>query len=188
MAAGDGDVGGAGGDDDGGGQPVVGGSDADAEVPAESDAAAVDGGGPRLGRGADGLVGWAALGGGGPHVGGEASTDRPVGAVVVVDQAEQVELGLQVLDRCGGWLLGEPFLEGLVNAFDLAAGLGVVGPGVASADPELGERVGEHMAERTGIVGQEPCRPAQHHGGRGHDGQRGGTGARHHRARGNEQT
>ncbi len=32
------------------------------------------------------------------------------------------------------WLGGEPFLEGLVEAFDFAAGLGVVGPGVVEAD------------------------------------------------------
>ena len=35
------------------------------------------------------------------------------------------------------WLLLQPFLEGLVESFDLAAGLRVVGPGVPEADATL---------------------------------------------------
>jgi hypothetical protein len=37
-------------------------------------------------------------------------------------------------DGLGGGLVGEPFLEGLVEAFYLAAGLWVVGAAVAKAD------------------------------------------------------
>jgi len=47
-----------------------------------------------------------------------ATGERPVGADGVVVGAEAVELGLQPGD--GGWpaLLGEPLLEGLVEAFE----------------------------------------------------------------------
>jgi hypothetical protein len=48
--------------------------------------------------------------------------------VVLVD--EGVELGLQLRQGGGAGLAGECFLEGLVEAFDLAAGGGVVGGGV----------------------------------------------------------
>jgi hypothetical protein len=55
----------------------------------------------------------------------------PVGPVVVVDGGERLEQGLQ-LDQGAGLdgLGGEPFLEGLLEAFHLAAGGGVVGAGV----------------------------------------------------------
>jgi hypothetical protein len=58
-------------------------------------------------------------------------------SVVVVD--EPVELALQRPDRGGGWLRGQPLLLGLVKAFDFAAGLRVVGPGVAELHPEEAE-------------------------------------------------
>ena len=45
-----------------------------------------------------------------------------VGAVVVVEVAGCVELGLELGRVGGGGLLGEPLLRGGVEAFDLAAG------------------------------------------------------------------
>ena len=54
---------------------------------------------------------------------------------MVVEVAEAVELGLQFGQAGGGGLLGEPFLQGLVEAFHLAAGLGVVGAGMSGFDP-----------------------------------------------------
>jgi hypothetical protein len=51
--------------------------------------------------------------------------------VVVVVLGEGVELGLQIGHGAGAVLAGEPFLECLVKAFHLAAGLRVVGLGVA---------------------------------------------------------
>ncbi len=54
---------------------------------------------------------------------------------MVVEVAEGVELGLELFEG-GGWgLTGEPFLQGLVEAFHFAAGLGVVGAGVAGPTP-----------------------------------------------------
>ena len=46
----------------------------------------------------------------------------------------------------GGWLLGEPAFEGLVEAFDLALGLRVVGVAVLLGDAEGGEEVFEGVA------------------------------------------
>ena len=58
-------------------------------------------------------------------------------AVVVVFVDELVELGLEFGEgRCFGVLLLEPAFEGLVEAFDLAAGGGVVGGGVDLGDSE----------------------------------------------------
>jgi hypothetical protein len=59
-----------------------------------------------------------------------------VGAGVVVVGGEGVELGLELFLGGGGVLMGEVFLQGLVEALDLAAGLGVVGAGVLGADAQ----------------------------------------------------
>ena len=70
-------------------------------------------------------------------VGGHAAADAAVGSVVVVGFGEFVELGLQ-LGQGGGWALGsQPAFEGLLEAFDFAAGLGVAGPGVLVGDIEV---------------------------------------------------
>jgi hypothetical protein len=53
-----------------------------------------------------------------------------VWSAVVVFVGEGVELGLQFGDRGGGGLVGQPFLEGLLESLDLAAGGRVVGGGV----------------------------------------------------------
>jgi len=64
--------------------------------------------------------------------GGGAAADGAVGAVLVVVVGEGVELGLQGGEGGrGGGLAGEPVLQGLVQAFDFAAGLRVVGLAVA---------------------------------------------------------
>jgi len=52
-----------------------------------------------------------------------APAERPVRADGVVVDAEPVELGLQLGDGRRPVLLGEPLLQGLVEALDLAAGL-----------------------------------------------------------------
>jgi hypothetical protein len=54
--------------------------------------------------------------------------------VVVSDEA--IDLGLELCDRGGPRLLAEKLLEGLVEALDLAAGLGVIGPRVLVVDAE----------------------------------------------------
>jgi hypothetical protein len=61
--------------------------------------------------------------------------------VVIVGLDEGVELGLQVGEGGGSGLAGEPFFEGLVEAFDFSAGGGVVGGGVDLDDPEAAELV-----------------------------------------------
>ena len=55
--------------------------------------------------------------------------------VVFVD--EGVELGLQLGESGGAGLAGEPFFEGLVEAFDFSAGGGVVWGGVDLVDVEV---------------------------------------------------
>ena len=78
---------------------------------------------------------WGRLSVGRRRPGWGAAAEGAVGADGVVVAAEGVELGLQLAQGGGrgGWL-GEPLLEGLVEPFDLAAGLRVVGPGVAEED------------------------------------------------------
>jgi hypothetical protein len=65
---------------------------------------------------------------------------------VVVDALEAVELGLQVVQSGGGGLSCEPALQGLVEAFDLALGLRVVGMAVLLGDAQAGEQVLEAVA------------------------------------------
>ena len=50
-----------------------------------------------------------------------------LGPAGVVVETEGVELQLELGDRSGWRLLGQESLEGLVETFDFAAGLGVVG-------------------------------------------------------------
>src|SRR5207249_10291710 len=58
---------------------------------------------------------------------GCASVEGAVWALLVVVGAEGVELSLQEWERGRRWLLSQEPLEGLVEALDLAAGLGVIG-------------------------------------------------------------
>src|SRR5262245_27598338 len=122
------DVAGGGGDDGEGALAVVAGAEGDAVAAAGVGGTAVDGAVVDRGGGRDWPVGGAALWGGGPYLGGVAAVDGPVRSVVVVDQAEQVELGLSLFEGDCRRLLGEPSLEGLMESFDLAAGLGVIRP------------------------------------------------------------
>jgi len=57
-------------------------------------------------------------------------------------------------DGAGGALLGQPFLEGLVEAFDFAAGLGVVGAGVFVVDAD-GEQLEFDGAGAVAALGGE---------------------------------
>ena len=74
---------------------------------------------------------------------------RPDGVVVA---AEVVELGLELGDGGRAGLVVEPFLQGLVEAFDFPAGLRVVGPGVGEPDPAgvAGELEGDPAAAAVG--------------------------------------
>ena len=81
----------------------------------------------------------------------------PVRPVVVVVGAEGVELELELGERPRGRLAGQEALEGLVKAFDLAAGLGVVGGGVLGEDAEaLQLGLEEHQVE---ALDQRTLRP-----------------------------
>lgn len=57
---------------------------------------------------------------------------RPDGVVVA---AELIKLGLELSDGDRAGLSVEPFLQGLVESFDLAAGLRVIGAGMGEPDP-----------------------------------------------------
>ena len=62
--------------------------------------------------------------------------DRPMRSDLVVVGAEPTEHFLQLADRLGLVVLGQVALLGLVEALDLAAGLGVIRPGVDVFDPQ----------------------------------------------------
>ena len=64
------------------------------------------------------------------------TAESAVWATLVVVLPEGVELGLENGQRAGGSLPGEKQLEGLVEALDLAAGLGVVRGGVLDRDAQ----------------------------------------------------
>src|SRR4051812_38688334 len=164
------------GDDDGGGLVVVDAADGDA-VSAGPHDAVVDGVVEHLGGAGEWLGGGSASGCGGEDGGGGAATEAAVGAVVVVVGDELVELGLELVDARGRVVGGEPSFEGLVEAFDFAAGLGVIGPRVAKPDPERGEVVVEAGPERGAVVGEEPFRPTVSFGGVGDGGPGGCEGA-----------
>jgi len=80
-----------------------------------------------------------------------------VGSLGVVDLDEGVEKVLEFVDGVGFRFGGEPFLEGLVEPFDLAAGLGVERPRVGGVDADLFEVAGEQVrGERCPVVGKDP--------------------------------
>ena len=82
------------------------------------------------------LPGRAGVGAAGERGGGGAAVDAAVRALGVVVGGEGVQLGLQVRERAGAGLAGQPFLQRLVEAFDLAAGGGVIRLGVPELDAE----------------------------------------------------
>jgi hypothetical protein len=87
---------------------------------------------------------------------------RAVGSGVVVVGAKCVQLQLEVGRRVCRRLLGQELLEGLVEALDLAAGLGMVGRGVLALDAESVQfRLQQHLAltrpagEDSAVVGEQ---------------------------------
>jgi hypothetical protein len=86
------------------------------------------------------------FGGGSVGVAGSAPAQGAVGAVLVVVLAEGVEVALQLGDVRGWWSGSEPALQGLVEAFGLALGLGVAGGSVRLADAEDRKDVFEGVA------------------------------------------
>lgn len=95
-----------------------------------------------------------AAGGGGagacvPRFGWCGPVERAVWPAGVVDVDERVELGLQVGEGVGGVAGGQPAFEGLVEPFDFAAGLRVVGAGVDQADAEGGQVAGRWRSSAT---------------------------------------
>ena len=82
--------------------------------------------------------------------------DRPVRPLLVVGEAEGVELGLELGERACRRPPPEPALQGLVEALDLALGLGMARCPVLLADAEIGEQVLEAVAaagEAAGVDG-----------------------------------
>ena len=102
---------------------------------------------------ADPLVGRGRAGGGGFRSGGigrgrSLTVQGAVGSLLVVVGAEGVQLRLQFGQGSGSGLASEPLFEGLVEAFDFPAGLGVVRAGVLLLHPEAGEFLLEAVAGR----------------------------------------
>jgi hypothetical protein len=111
----------------------------------------------------EGCCGGLGGGGGGEAVVGCLAADALVGAFVVVGVAEPVELVLELVDVGGEGLSAEPLFEGLLEAFDLAGGLGVErspgdrpDAGVAQVrfelDLDLAEEVSDGLCKRCGSV------------------------------------
>jgi len=69
-----------------------------------------------------------------------AAIESAMPSVLVVDDAKGLELELEVSERLSGSLLGQKELEGLVEAFDFAAGLGVIRRGVNALHAEARRR------------------------------------------------
>jgi hypothetical protein len=103
------------------------GADVDAQGAQVDGAVGADGQGVDGGVVLAGQVAGAAVGGGGVPGGLGGGLDRGVVAAGVVVVAVGVQQGLQLVQGGGGGLGGEPALEGLVVAFDLAAGLRLTG-------------------------------------------------------------
>ena len=117
------------------------------------------------------------MGSRGYAVGRRAPADRPVRPLLVVDRAEGVELGLEPGEVGRRRLPPQPALEGLVEALDLALGLGVARRPVLLADAEPGEQVleavaaaGEARRVDRPVVGERGGGPAVGVAGRGERG------------------
>jgi hypothetical protein len=88
---------------------------------------------------------------------------------------EGVELGLELLDGGRAGVAGQPFLEGLVEAFDLAAGLRVIRPGVAHGDAQGGQGDLERdPAAAAWAAGEDRAVVGEHRCGQSVGGDRGG--------------
>jgi hypothetical protein len=88
-----------------------------------------------------------------------------VGSFVVVGLPEAVELFLEFRNALGRGLLGEPFLECLVEALDLALGLGVTRAAVLLGDAQEREEVLEGVASATESGGVDAAVVGQGRGG-----------------------
>ena len=64
-------------------------------------------------------------------------SEGSVWSLTVVVVAEGVDLGLELLEGVDGGLFGEPFFEGLLEAFNFPLALGMVGSTVFLGDGEL---------------------------------------------------
>lgn len=87
----------------------------------------------------EGFVGWRGGGCGCEASDWDLAADSLVRSFMVVDPAELVELGLELGEVSCEGLFAEPFLQGLLEPFDLAGGLRVVGAPVERADPDVAE-------------------------------------------------
>ena len=77
-----------------------------------------------------------------------------MGALGVVVGGEGIQLGLQAGEGGGGVLAGEPFLQGLVEAFGFPTGLRVVGAAVGQADAQGGQLAFQRDPAAAAV---EPC-------------------------------
>src|SRR5205085_5209919 len=93
-------------------------------------------------------AGGGGLGAGDVGRGGGSAAEGAVRPVLVVGDAEDVELGLPLGQRPGRRLLGEPSLEALMKALDLPAGLGVVRAGILLLHAQAGQFGLEPVASR----------------------------------------
>ena len=73
------------------------------------------------------MVGGSRLGVGFPNRVWGSASEAAVGPLLVVDDRELVQQGLELVERLCCGLGSEPLLEGLMEPFDLATGLRVIG-------------------------------------------------------------
>jgi hypothetical protein len=102
---------------------------------------------------------------------------RPVRPLLVVGEPEGIELALELGDRACRRLVPEPALQGLVEALDLALGLGMSWGAVLLAHTEVGEQVleavpatGEAGGVDRSVVGERGGGPAVRIAGRAEGG------------------
>ena len=92
-----------------------------------------------------------------------------MGALLVVVAAELVEAGLQLGEVTGqavaAVLAAQPPLEGLLEPFDLAGGLGVIGAAGERADPGVTQPGFEQHLEAAQLAGEAQPVVRQHPGG-----------------------
>ena len=75
-------------------------------------------------------------------------------ALGVVDVTELVELVLQLSKIIGDGLFGEPFLQGLLEPFDFASGLRVIGTSCHWLDAGITQFCFEHHLEPAELAGE----------------------------------
>ena len=105
----------------------VGAGNLDSSVPV--DGVVVDAGGLARCCG-----GWSDGGGVGEHFCGDSASEAAMRPLVVIDDEKPVEVVLELFDGGGVGLGSEEPFQGLVEPFDFAAGLGVIGAGMPGLD------------------------------------------------------